>query len=177
MDDITANSVKDTVRDFDDMTDAFPQRGQVSLVSQADLITLHQPHICDWYKDTSQKPFYAKNWPTNKLRRMGVHKPHDDTVPCTHKMAQNPTTKTEARTKPSTHATKRCRVMGSCVQFWGLKGDGEGLYLHHRTTGRKSSSENYHLNPSWAVWNRQSAFYSVPGPTWLLYCLESEKEN
>lgn len=41
----TANSEKDTVRDFDDMADAFPQWRQVSLVPQADFITLHQPHI------------------------------------------------------------------------------------------------------------------------------------
>lgn len=33
--------MKDTVRDFDDMTDALPQRSQVSFVPQADLIPLH----------------------------------------------------------------------------------------------------------------------------------------
>lgn len=66
---------------------------------------------------------------------------------------------------------------GGCVQFWWLMGDGNGFYLHHTATGRRSKSENYHLNPSWAVWNRQSAFYSIPGPTWLLYCLGSATEK
>jgi len=45
-----AHSVKDTVGDFDDVSDAFPQRGEVSLVAQADLIPLHQPHIWDRWK-------------------------------------------------------------------------------------------------------------------------------
>lgn len=32
-----------------------------------------------------------------------------DRVQCTHKMAQNPT-KTEAKSKPSTHATKKNKI-------------------------------------------------------------------
>lgn len=40
-----ARSEKDTVWNFDDVADAFPQRSKVPLVAQTDLITLHQPHI------------------------------------------------------------------------------------------------------------------------------------
>lgn len=43
---VHVNYVKDTVRDFDDVANAFPEWSQVTLVSQADFITLHQPHIC-----------------------------------------------------------------------------------------------------------------------------------
>lgn len=37
--------IKDTIRDFDDMSNAFPWRSQVSFVPQANFISLHQSHI------------------------------------------------------------------------------------------------------------------------------------
>lgn len=42
----TLNKEKDTIRDFDDMANSFPQWCQITLVTQADFITLHQSHIC-----------------------------------------------------------------------------------------------------------------------------------
>lgn len=64
-------------------------------------------------------------------------------------------TKTHYRTQYRNKTKHTCHQK---MQGWGrlrailrTEGDGEGLYLYHRTTGRMSSSENYHLNPSWAV--------------------------
>lgn len=37
---------KDTVGNFDDVPNAFPRWCQVSFVSQANFISLHQSHIC-----------------------------------------------------------------------------------------------------------------------------------
>lgn len=50
--------MKDTVGDFDDMANAFPQWSKVPLVAQTDLITLHQPHIYNWYTDISLRLCY-----------------------------------------------------------------------------------------------------------------------
>lgn len=40
-------SRKDTVRDLDDMPNPLPGRPQVSLITQADFIPLHETHICN----------------------------------------------------------------------------------------------------------------------------------
>lgn len=75
----TANTVKDTVGDFDDMANAFPQRSQVSFVSQADLVTLHQPHIWNWKRHKLERLLRLK-WLTDKLRRRNYTVDHGDIV-------------------------------------------------------------------------------------------------
>lgn len=42
------------------MADSFPQRGQVSFVPQADLISLHKTHICKGEKIISEHPQQQK---------------------------------------------------------------------------------------------------------------------
>lgn len=39
------SQLKDTVWDFDDMSNTLPEWGKVSLVPQANLISLHQAHV------------------------------------------------------------------------------------------------------------------------------------
>lgn len=73
--------------------------------------------------------------------------------------------------------TQRC--MRPCIHRWGMHGaqswgwDGYEPLVDTEDDERKY----YHLNPSWGGWNKQSSFYSVPSPTWQLYCLGSEKIN
>lgn len=55
------NSHKDTIGDFDDMSDAFPRRGQIPFVPQADFISLHQSHIyrVRWKKKGNAIKYYT----------------------------------------------------------------------------------------------------------------------
>lgn len=47
---------EDTVWDFDDVADALPERGHLSLVAQGDLVTLHEPHVC---REDGRRPLGA----------------------------------------------------------------------------------------------------------------------
>lgn len=164
--------MKDTVGDFDDMANAFPQWSKVPLVAQTDLITLHEPHIYNWYTDISLRLCYwYSSW---KILYITIQIPN-----CKNKKNKNNSNwgKPNKHTQTCNKINKIMQDQGGCVQYWWLMGDGNGFYLHHTATGRRSKSENYHLNPSWAVWNKQSAFYSIPGPTWLLCCLGSATEK
>lgn len=58
----------------------------------------------------------------------------------------------ETKAKKQQHTChQKMQGLGSLRALLMTERRWEGLYLYHRTTGRKLSLENYHLNPSWAV--------------------------
>lgn len=133
------------------MTDALPQRGQVSLVPQTNLITLHQPHIWGQVKGHKLETCTYQKLHTKVFKdRAKLMKTHD-TIPCTHLTPQPKQRQEETKNKNKTMHAYHQKMQGwgrLRARTEGRGGVGWELHLYHRTTGRKESLENYHLNPS-----------------------------